>query len=168
MKLVPWLRHRFDELEAVALAASQDRGSGTPSGEHWQWECGECDKVLAITDVVLLDEILFCPKCESGRVFLRSTEEYKTSSVGLLPHFVVSSAEEQRPVDALHIQTWSPARVVKFVESMRIVIALELDRAIDNGLSEPMLDSYESDTLQAVASIFDDHSEYRKEWRVEY
>ena len=103
------IRAEVERRLAVARAASQARGASTPNGEHWRWECSNCDATVEINDVLLLDEFLECPDCESCGLALRSVEQYPTASVGELPHFVVNSAEEIRPVDGLFITVHDPA-----------------------------------------------------------
>lgn len=120
--LVSSLSSALDKREELAKAASSDRGSSTPGGEHWQWECGDCDATLDITPITVLDELLSCPNCEGISVALRSVEEYPTSSVGLLPHFVISYASEQRPVDALFIAANDPSWVLRDCEAKRRVL----------------------------------------------
>jgi hypothetical protein len=121
--LVDRLRAKLDEIERVAIAASSDRDGSTPGGEHWRWECTTCDQPIPITPVTVLDEHLQCPACGYSPVALRSVEEYPTSSVGALSHFVVAGTDEQRPVDALHLQTHDPAHVLRTIQAHRKIIA---------------------------------------------
>jgi hypothetical protein len=112
----------LDAAEVIAQESSRDLfGEGrTVTGEHWRWECSNCDTPIEISDVVLLDELLQCPSCESVGVGLRSIEEYRStvSSRGLA-HLVTHSCEEIRPVDALHIARWDPSTVLRLIERDR-------------------------------------------------
>lgn len=113
------LTEALDEAERVALEASRDGESRTATGEHWHWECSNCDTPIPIDGVAVLEEFLSCPACDSCGVGLRSVEQYETRSVGELPHLVTHGAEEIRPVDALHIARWSPATVLRLVKRDR-------------------------------------------------
>ncbi len=88
---------------AIAREASRAHDGATPTGEHWHWECHDCDAPVVINDVVLLDEFLACGACGSYGFDLRSSEKYDTT-VGPLPHMAVRYVEELRPVAALHVQ----------------------------------------------------------------
>jgi hypothetical protein len=118
--LVERLRHALDERERVAIAASGAWDSSTPTGEHWHWECTNCDTPIPITPVTVLDEMLQCPACDGWGIALRSDEQYPTSSFsGTLSHHVVSGTEEVEPVSALHIQMHDPAHVLSTIQAHR-------------------------------------------------
>ncbi len=114
MTLVDQLHGRLGEIEAWATAASQTRDPGTPTGEHWRWECTNCDKVIDPDPVV--DEHVRCLTCETAEVALRSVEEYPTSSVGPLSAFLIPHAEEVPAVAAGFLALNDPARVLAINE----------------------------------------------------
>lgn len=120
--LVERLRSALDERERVAIAASGAWDSSTPTGEHWHWECTNCDTPIPITPVTVLDEMLQCPACEGWGIALRSDERYPTSSIGTLQHHVVSGSEEVEPVPALHIQMHDPAHVLRTIQAHRKIV----------------------------------------------
>lgn len=107
------LRSAIEEQLALAQAASGTRHGNTPTGEHWHWECSTDDTPIPITDVVLMDEFLECPRCGSVGVDLRSDEQYQTDSVGTLPHLVTNSAEEISPIVGAHLAANDPAFVIR-------------------------------------------------------
>ena len=120
--LVERLRSALDERERVATAASGAWDSTTPTGEHWHWECTNCDTPIPITPVTVLDEMLQCPACDGWGIALRSDERYPTSSIGTLQHHVVSGTEEVEPVPALHIQMHDPAHVLRTIQAHREIL----------------------------------------------
>lgn len=125
--LITWLRAVLDDDERLAREASRSQhGDGhTLTGEHWRWEEPKHDQELVLDPV--LDEYLN----QGQRVALRSVEQYPSSSVRGLPHFVVSYAEEVRTVDAMHIARWDPARVLAQVAADRALIA-ECERTLSD------------------------------------
>lgn len=110
------IRSEVERRLAIARAASQSSDGSTPTGEHWQWECNECDTVVEITDVVLLDELVECSHCRHHQFDLRSREEYPSRSVGNLPHFAVRYVQELRPVDGLFVALHDPADAIRRYE----------------------------------------------------
>lgn len=164
--LIEWLTAQLDADERIALAASQDRQGSTPTGEHWRWECSNCDTAIEITDVVLLDEHLMCPACDGWAVALRSVEEYPTASVGPLSHFVVSYAEEQRPVDALHIQRHDPAHVLRTIAAHRAVLA-EVARVLNHPGGQHRATFMARRVLAPLLSIYSDRPGFDPSWRAE-
>lgn len=110
------LRTKLDEVEAWARAASQTSDPGTPTGEHWRWECGECDTPITINPVT--DADVECPNGCSSQVFLRSVEEYP-SSVGPLSAAIVPYAQEVPAVAGAFIALHDPARELRVVAAHR-------------------------------------------------
>lgn len=100
----------------VARAASSSEDGSTPTGEHWRWECHNCDTPIALNPVTILDELAECPNCGSCGINIQSVEVYPSRSVGDLPHLVTHSAEEIRPVDALYLALHDPADAVRRYE----------------------------------------------------
>jgi hypothetical protein len=112
MRRIDRLRAAIDETAAWAVAASQTSEPGTPTGEHWRWECCECDTVIEPDPVV--DEFVECPVCGSVGVSLRSEERYQLSwDVRGLPSFPGGSAEEVKAAAAVHIVRHDPAKVLR-------------------------------------------------------
>lgn len=103
MNLSERLHSRVESRRQIAQAASSSDWGATPTGEHWQWECGNCDSPVPITDVTVLDDYLECPECKGLGVNLRSVEAYDTSHPYLLAHLVTHQNEEIKPIDALQI-----------------------------------------------------------------
>lgn len=154
LALVTWLRAQMDEDERVAREASRRDADGfTPTGEHWHWVEPERDQVLTLDP--MLDEYLN----DGGRAALRSVEEYPTRSSYTLPHFVVSYAEEQRTIDAMHIARWDPARVLAEVEAKRELIDELI--AYMEGDYAPWNEGY----LKLMALPYVDRDGFRDEWR---
>lgn len=116
------LRAVYEERLALAYAASATSEGTTPTGEHWRWECGTCDTTVDIDPVVMLDEFLQCPRCETVGVDLRSVEQYQTQHVGELPHMITHGSEEMRPVDAAFIVANDPAAVIARCEALLRVV----------------------------------------------
>lgn len=129
--LLARIRARLDADERIALAASVGNfGGQTPTGEHWHWECTNCDTEVLIT-ITMLDEHMRCPACDSYGLGLRSVESYDPRSVGSLPHMVVDT-EELRPADGLHIARHHPARVLATVAALREVAEIIYDELGDS------------------------------------
>lgn len=116
------VRAALDETERWAIEASSDRDSRTEGGEHWRWECSNCDAPVPITDVTVMAKVVECPNCESVGMDLRSVEQYPTRSVGDLPHFVLMGVEELRPVDAGYLLRYDPSSVLRRVAADRRVL----------------------------------------------
>lgn len=130
--LLARIRARLDTDERIALAASVGTfGGQTTTGENWHWECTNCDTEVPITPTTMLDEYLRCPACDSYGLGLRSVEQYRTPSVGDLPHMVVDD-EELRPADGLHIARHDPARVLATVAALREVAEIIHDELGDS------------------------------------
>ena len=118
--LVARLRAAIETHMNLALEASRFMfGGQTSDGEHWQWECTNCDTPIPITPVTMLDEMLECPECQSVGVGIRSVERYMGTTLVDdaypydLPHLVTHSTEEIRPVDGAHIIAHDPASVLR-------------------------------------------------------
>lgn len=118
--LVARLTAALDETEAWARAASQTQQSGTPTGEHWQWECSHCDTPITINPVT--DEYVNCPHGCSASVSLRGVEQYPASEYYTLPAFVVTSEEVPATAGAL-IARHDPASVLRMVAALREILA---------------------------------------------
>jgi hypothetical protein len=129
------LRAALDAEEAWARAASQTREPGTPTGEHWRWECNECDTPITINPVT--DAYVECPNQCSAQVSLRSVEEYPTGMSYTLSAFLVSYAEEVPATAGMLIVRHDPASVLRMVAAHRkIVDAYEVaDRYAGEGIS---------------------------------
>lgn len=179
--LVSWLRSQLDADERIARAVSTYWDGSTPTGERWRWECDNCDTPIPITPVTLLDEFLKCPNCGRVGVGLRSLEEYPTGH-GTLMHLVVKGAEEQRPVDALHIANHDPAHTLRTVAASRAILAehdhvFGLDPSYPGGPSFGCRRCHEWDgtiwadgwcnTVRALASIYEDRPGFDPSWRAE-
>ncbi len=161
--LAVWLRQQLDTDEQVARAASTDRGGSTPGGEHWRWECSNCDTPLPITPVTLLAEFMECPTCASVGVALRSVETYPIDwDKRGLPHFVVSGAEELRPVDGLHLQTHDPARVLRTVDAHRAIVD-----QLEQALADDATDETAQWMLRTLAVVYADRPGFLPEWKVD-
>lgn len=113
MTRIEALRNAIAETEAWAVAASQTRQPGTPTGEHWHWECSSCDTVINPDPVV--DEFVECPACGSVGVSLRSAERYEPSKYvpAGLPSFVCGSSEEVPAASGAFIARNDPASVIR-------------------------------------------------------
>lgn len=159
--------------EDEAWARSGGRAAG---GEHWVWQCSECD--TDITPDPSREEFLQCPRCESWRVAVRSRETYPTDSVGPLPTFVISYAEEQRSEAAGHVVRWDPARVLAECAAKRRIIE-EHDNVNDgncgtcvvghwgyptNGGASPA--RWPCPTLLALAQPYAGRPGWREEWKL--
>lgn len=110
------LRATIESRMTLAREASRNRwGDGyTPTGEHWQWECSNCDTPIPITPVTVMDESLECPNCEWVSVDIRSLERYPGHrGDDTLPHLVTHSAEEITPAVGAHIIAHDPASVLR-------------------------------------------------------
>jgi hypothetical protein len=143
------LRVALDESEAWARAASQTSAPGTPSGEHWQWECSHCDAPITINPVT--DAYVECPNQCSAEVSLRSVEQYPTSSSYTLPAFIVSSTEEVPATAGALIVRHDPAAVLRMVAAFREILDLH-EHVPDDGINHTFRERDRStDTLQALA-----------------
>jgi hypothetical protein len=174
-EIAAFVNARLDEREAWAKAASELREPGTPTGEHWRWECENCDTPIAPDPAV--DEFLYCPRCGSYGVGLRSVERYPTESVGALSSFIVSGAEEQPPAAAQHIALNDPQFVLADIAAKRRILSdvyeplREMESAIqdenDTG-EDPSIDWHEASNrlLCLLAAPFAAHSDYDPAWRL--
>lgn len=115
------LRNAIAETEAWALAASQTRQPGTPTGEHWHWKCSGCDTTITVNPVT--DAYIECPNGCPGTVALRSVEEYP-SSVGPLSARIVSYAEEVSAMGGALIARHDPAAVLRRCAADRKLVDL--------------------------------------------
>lgn len=168
--LIEFLRARLDEDEEIARAASGRREGQASDGEHWRWEYVHDDKPIDLDEA---DEIGV-----AFGVSLRSVELYSVySGVGDLPHFVVQ-ADEQEVRAARHIARHDPARVLAEVEAKRFLIAeiLGYESEIDAefgcqhnaqqiGAGECRRNPGRIMALRLMALPFDDHADYREDWR---
>lgn len=174
--IVAFIRARLDEDEWWAREASRPRDGAPPAeGVHWHWVDGETDEPLTM-DPMLGDELN-----DGGRADLRSVEEFPTRSVGLLPLFPVSYAQEVSTVAAAHIARHDPARVLREVTAKRRVLAAVerwrdphpgLDCTNDDDPWAPCelhaaatgrLDPY---VLVLLAGCWSDHPDYDQAWAV--
>lgn len=132
--LVERITRAIGKRRAVAVAASQDWRGNTPTGEHWQWVCSQCDIVVEITDVVLLDGYLQCPTdgCHYYIGSLRSRETYGDDKRPL-PHFVLPGVDEVTPTVALHIQLHDPATVLRHCDRDLKMLSRHRSYAIPEG-----------------------------------
>lgn len=120
-ELVARLLAAIDWVETTARAACGRDGHPAPdAGERWQWEHSHSDDPLVDqpVDLTVSDEYL----ADGGDVALRSIEEYPTYSVGPLPHFVVSYAQEQETRSARHIAMHDPVSVLRLCRAHRDLI----------------------------------------------
>jgi hypothetical protein len=121
------IRAALDETEAWARAASQTSAPGTPTGEHWRWECSHCDTVITINPVT--DAYVECPDGCSAEVSLRSVEQYPTGMSYTLPAFIVTGEEVPATAGALIVRH-DPAAVLRMVAAHRKILD-EHDRICD-------------------------------------
>jgi hypothetical protein len=150
--LVARIRATLDTDEQIAKAASAKDDGSTPTGEHWHWECNQCDTEIAIDPVTVLDEHVTCSACGGYGIALRSVEQYGTAFVGELPHFVVDT-EELTPTDALHLARHDPARVLTTVAALREVVEW-----IDRELADDPTQQSVLDLLATLDQIGGDHA----------
>lgn len=156
------------EDEAWARAAAVRPTAGPPAGEHWQWECTECDTVLEPDPAA--DEHLHCPRCGSFRVSLRSRETYPSSVAGPLPSFAITYAEEQAAGSGGHIAQWSPARVLAECAAKRQIIETcqHGHELLEQDPNDPEIVGWSdglSDAVRALAQPYAGRPGWRDEWR---
>ncbi|HEY9408899.1 MAG TPA: DUF6221 family protein [Jiangellaceae bacterium] len=119
-ELVAFLRACLDKDEWWAREASRLREQeGQPAGDHWQWEEGEGDQVLALDPA---QSEYVGDEHGSVRVSLRSRELYPTPYVGDLPNFAIGTAEEVPTTVAGHIVRHDPVRVLAEVAAKRQIL----------------------------------------------
>ena len=124
MNRIEALRNAIAETEAWAVAASQTREPGTPTGEHWHWEWSIC--YTAINPDRVVDEFVECPACGSVGVSLRSAERYEPSKYVPegLPSFVCGSSEEVPAASGAFIARNDPASVLRRCAADRKLVDL--------------------------------------------
>lgn len=145
--LAEFLLARIAEDEAVARAAiDPDR-----PGIHWHWVNSNDDSPSVPRGQHADREYMTDPAS------LRTVEEFPTSSVGNLPSFAISHAEEVRSGPALHIARHDPARVLAECEAKRAIV---------EEATHPQTSSVEGyNILRILAVAHADHPDYDEEWR---
>lgn len=167
--MIAFYRARLDEEELWAIEASR-RGSGAavPGGVHWQWEDSETDEVVTLDPGQ--SEYAF-------GVSLRSREVWPTHSVGELPQFAISMAEEVPTAVGGYIARHDPARTLKRIEQARKILDDHAEvndgscgTCVDGGWGYPTHGGsspqrYPCRTLRLAVEVYDDHPEYQESWR---
>jgi hypothetical protein len=139
--LVAFLRARLDEDALWATEASRRGDSdAVPGGAHWQWEDADTDDVVIPEPGrdTYVDE-------DRGAVSLRSVEEFPTHSVGALPQFAISHAEEVPSAVGGHIVRHDPARVLAEITAKRAIVDAYLPPGGDPHPGLPCTDDIEGD-----------------------
>jgi hypothetical protein len=166
LSIVDFLNARLAEDEAVAQAAiDPDR-----PGANWEWIDPDDDTAADFEDGSLVVGSL------------RTVEDFPTrSGVGDLPAFIIHTAEDVMEGAAVHIVRHDPARVLREVEAKRAVIA---EHATMTAIWWPDVEAIEVEccercsndehevaveapcpTLLALAAVYQDHPDWREEWR---
>lgn len=178
-EMVVWLRAVLDELWLLATEASRPHREGASAvvdgGEHWQWECSNCDTTV-VPDLDV--EFMSCPACGGWGLELRSREQYPTPYGGDLPSFVISGAEEVRPVVGAFLLRNDPAVVLRRVEADRRILDLH-ERHYTGYAREPgecgvclkweyntgaEMEPWPCPTVRVLASGWSHMPGYRSEW----
>lgn len=148
MTLTDFLLARIAEDETMARAAVNPDRPGT----HWQW-CRYDD-----------DAVVSSPRWEDMPVWLRSVEEFPTTSgVGDLPAFLLNHVEVDEPIALPHIARHDPARVLAECEAKRRIVALHRGKPPwREALPECAECGYRSpcETLRILALPYADHPDH--------
>lgn len=115
--LITFLRARFEEDRAVAVAASSAHGHMTPTGEHWRWSGGHDEEIIIDSDAYLRGVLNVMPNGEWTNPGLWSEEEYPSGTGRPLGHFVLSTDDEVDVAVGDHIVRQSPAYVIDDIEA---------------------------------------------------
>lgn len=163
--IIDFIEARIAEDEATARAALDPKRPGT----HWQWVNDETDEPIGD-----LDE----DSAISG-LSLRTVEEFASDlpaawvGDGLLPAFVIHTAEEVIPGAGDHIARHDPARVLREVAAKRAILAdivsamngmdLQINSEWGVGPMDPA--DYESVALLRLLALpYSDHPDYDQSW----
>lgn len=170
--LIAFLHARITEDETWAREASRKGDRYTPTGEHWRWECESTDTPAAIDP--MLDE--YVRGVDNSFVGLRSIEQYPTTWGSSIPHLVISEQSELSPAVAEHIARHDPARVLAEVAAKRARINRweQANRLLPEGESPSVIRNELLSVRRAYAlvladdaQVYDQHPDYRLEWRPE-
>lgn len=160
-----FLTARLDELEALALAASGKDGAAT-EGEHWQWVYSDRDHGDSYGREGLVSfreddpvEFELWREYIAPAVSLRSVEEYPSTYVGELPHFVVCCTDDQEPRTARHIAYHDPAHVIADVAAKRTILDLYWREHAE--ATQDLDQTYAmQDVVEALCSPFRNHPDW--------
>lgn len=115
-----FLERCLDEDESTAREASRRDETYVATGTHWVWEETRTDHECSLDPLTLT---YVGEEHDTGTVALRSREEFPTCSVGPLPQFAISSAEEVPVMVGAHIVRHDPARILAEVAVKRELLA---------------------------------------------
>lgn len=173
--IAAFIEARLTEDEIWAREASRDQRGDVPTGAHWQWVETRHDEEIVPDPSA--SEMLETPDGWSSGQALRSVEHFP-SSVGALPQFAISTVEEVRSAVAGHIIRHDPARVLREVEAKRRIlerhrVLVEYDREADAKPHELKAEKWRATStrtqllyvLEALASAWSDHPDFKPEWR---
>jgi hypothetical protein len=137
------------------------------TGEHWQWVETRGDEPVKPDPTA--GEYLDYPEGGPSRgLALRSVEQYPSGSVGDLPSFIISTAEEVNTVAAGHIVRHDPAHVLRAVEAGRKL--LDVYREAQGFYTNTNAPAGEMTglwtALRLLASHWADHKDYDPDWAV--
>jgi hypothetical protein len=164
MNLAEFLLARIDEDEWWAHEASRRDETYVPDGIHWQWVFPDDDSVADLDPA--RDPYVGGNSDHGYTVSLCSVEQFPTMSVGPLPQFAISHAEEVPTVVAGHIARHDPARVLAECEAKRSVLALHRSGdAWCDYCSHSVVDD-RCPTIRALAAVFRDHPDFDPAWSV--
>jgi hypothetical protein len=163
-QLAAFLRKRFEEGRAVAVAASACkswvRNGVTLNGEHWEWSGSHDEKIVIDPDAYLRGALNVLPNGQYTGLGLWSEEQYSEGPNDSYPlgHLVLSSDDEVDVAVGDHIVRQSPACVIADIDAKLAMLTMltnndsPLDRASVAAL------------LYQFAARYARHPEYSPEW----
>lgn len=156
-EMADWLLKQIDDDLLWARESSRrDSGEAVETGVHWQWETDD-DRVVAPEPG--LTEFVGGP--DGFSVSLRSREVFPTRSVGDLPQFAISHAEEVPSAVGGHIIRHDPARVIADLTARRRTI----ERCLEKEHSGPETIVFADEILRDMTEAYKERPGYTRAWR---